>query len=190
MISGVDVYNTSWKAPGQSFVGSQQLQLNFIGCDFDTYWLHDINSSTMICAVTSCPSGGITEIDPSWEQQCNGTGCCSHTFQDSALSSLKFQFVRHDRKPEGQANLTSSLRDRISVKTSFMLLSWGIVLDRPSCAAAAGNKTGYACVSEHSSCTSELYGINPSYMCVCGDGYVGNPYVPDGCVHDRGNIIN
>ncbi|CAM0152085.1 unnamed protein product [Urochloa decumbens] len=184
MISGVNLYNTSWIAPGRSFIGSRYAELQFIGCDFDTYWLHDVNSSTMICSVT-CPSEGITETDAI--QQCNGTGCCSHTFQDSAISNLKFQFVKHDRnKLQGQTNL-SSLWDKIRVETAYMLLSWGIVLlDQPSCAAVAENKTSYACISENSTCTSDLYGIYPSYMCVCGAGYVGNPYVPDGCMPDRG----
>jgi len=186
MISGVDVYNVSWTAPGRSFVASQ-IQLNFTGCDFDIYWLRDINSRALVCTVT-CPSDGITETIAN--QSCDGIGCCSSTFPTGGISSLKFQFVRRNnsnvegqaRSGEGQTN-RSSLWDRISVETDLMLLSWGFVLDQqPDCAAAAKNKTSYACVSEHSTCTYELIGIYPSYMCMCGAGYNGNPHVLGGCL--------
>jgi len=186
MISGVDVYNMSWIAPGRSFIGLQTTPLTFTGCDFDTYWLHDDSSRILICTVT-CPNEEITETVA--KENCNGTGCCGRLFPDGAR--LKFQFVRHGRKLEGQAKARgetnqSSLWDRISVDAE-MFLSWGVILDQPmSCAAAANNKTTYACVSEHSTCT-DLDGVPPSYRCVCGDGYVGNPYVPGGCLHDRGN---
>jgi hypothetical protein len=178
------VYNVSWTAPGRSFVASQ-IQLNFTGCDFDIYWLRDIDSRALVCAVT-CPSEGITETIA--RQSCDGIGCCSSTFPTGGISSLKFQFVRRNSKVEGHARTEgrtnrSSLWDRISVETYFMLLSWGVVLDQqPDCAAAAKNKTSYACVSEHSTCTYELNGMYPSYMCKCRDGYNGNPHVLGGCL--------
>ena len=192
MIPGVDVYSMSWMAPGRSFTALQNIQLNFTGCDFDTYWLDEENSRTLICTVT-CPSEGIT--DTIAREQCNGTGCCGRRFPDGAR--LKFQLIRHNRKIKGQAKArgetnASSLWDRISVDTDEHLsLRWGVILDQPmSCAAAANNKTTYACVSEHITCMDQDEDgvIHPSYRCGCDDGYVGNPYVPgDGCLPDRGN---
>ena len=201
MMSGVRVYNVSWKAPGRSFTGSPYVQLNFTGCDFDAYHVDDVHSRTLICSVT-CPSEGITETVA--KQQCNGTGCCSHTqeitYQESAISSLNLQFVRNDNKLEGrpddaeaQPSNLSSLWSRISIETDSMLLYWGVLLDNhQNCAAASENKTSYACVSEHSTCSSNVYGIYPTYLCMCADGYVGNPYVhayAGGCLPDhRGKL--
>ncbi|PVH35053.1 hypothetical protein PAHAL_7G094600 [Panicum hallii] len=190
--SGVDVYNMSWKVPRQPFTGALYTELNFTGCDFDIYWLDDVHSRVLICTVT-CPSEGIAESVA--RQHCNGTGCCRYAFGYMVGFSLELQFVRHNRGKGGsmlegemqQINPTS-LWDRISVETRYMRLSWGFLLDRrPSCAAMVDNKTSYACISKYSTCTNNWYsGILRSYRCECENGYVGNPYVSDGCSRDRG----
>ncbi|XP_021317488.1 putative wall-associated receptor kinase-like 16 [Sorghum bicolor] len=117
-------------------------------------------------------------------QQCNGTGCCSYyifLYGSRTVSSLNLQFVRNDDPKANPKQPNSSLWDRISVESDGMWLSW-VVADEPSCAAASVNKTKYACVSKHSTCTDKL----PSYVCMCEPGYSGNPYVADGCMRDTG----
>nr|CAB3484118.1 unnamed protein product [Digitaria exilis] len=117
--SGIDVYNMSWKPPGRSIVGFDVMNVYFTGCNFDVYQLYDLYPKTLICTVT-CPSDGVvTEIDPEFyePQQCNGTGCCNGQLKGGQLSSLNFQFVRHDHKLQGEAEMQpptpNSLWDRI-----------------------------------------------------------------------------
>ncbi|TKW03620.1 hypothetical protein SEVIR_7G052800v4 [Setaria viridis] len=189
--SGIDVYNMSW-TPGRSFAGLGIMEVSFTGCNFDAYQLYDLYPRTLICTVT-CPNEGITETDPDLydPQQCNGTGCCRGGVQlkSGEDSSLNLQFVRHNHKLEDEAEMPqpptrNSLWERIKVQVKYATLFWAVV-DEPNCAAASKNKTNYACVSEHSTCTDNSM-ISPSYLCVCGDGYFGNPYVPGGCSRDRG----
>ncbi|KAK3134131.1 hypothetical protein QOZ80_6AG0545360 [Eleusine coracana subsp. coracana] len=186
MISGVDVYNMSWKSPGLSFTGSQYMEIKFTGCDFDTYRFDVVNNSKALLCTVTCPSEGITKTVA--RKQCNGTGCCTYRFEGrdifSSLKNLHLQFVRHNRSLKGGPDIQPpdrvSLWDRIDVDTSYMSLLW-VVADQPNCVIAK-KKTNYACVSEHSFCSDE----SASYLCGCEDGYFGNPYVPSGCFRDRG----
>ncbi|CAN6234569.1 unnamed protein product [Urochloa humidicola] len=187
--SGVDVYNMSWKAPGRSFAGVDYMELYFTGCNFDAYRLYDLQPRTLLCTVIGCPSKEITETDA--KQQCNGTGCCSTgQLKGGQFSSLNLQFVRHDQdEAKRQPPTRSSLWDRIEVGTIDTATLYWAVADESNCAAASENKTNYACVSEHSTCSDDFLS-SPSYVCACEDGYFGSPYVPNGCSRDRGNMIS
>ncbi|KAL6630076.1 hypothetical protein ACP70R_029841 [Stipagrostis hirtigluma subsp. patula] len=186
--SGVDVYNMSWRPPGRSFIGSS-FELNITGCDLDVYWMDGIGSWVRLCR-TTCPSEGITNFTMAREQ-CNGTGCCTINLLRNILA-FQLRFVRHGRsgrKPEARGethppNDLISLLDTIKVESNiFTKLSWGVV-DQPNCAAAS-NRTNYACVSKNSKCSDSLQ-VSPSYVCKCDIGYVGNPYVLDGCARRQG----
>ncbi|TVU41580.1 hypothetical protein EJB05_15110, partial [Eragrostis curvula] len=57
-----------------------------------------------------------------------------------------------------------------------------------SCAAAAaGNRTGYACVSENSECVDAVNG--PGYFCRCKQGFEGNPYLQEGCTITQDDVL-
>lgn len=195
MISGVDVYNLSWKPPGRSFdLGMFHPSIIITGCDFDAYRLDDLTNSTVLWCNVTCPNEGITEKIA--RQMCNGIGCCRRDtlLQDDRafMYSVNLKFVRHGRRLKSEAERKkpnqSSLRDRIGIEASFLSISWAVT-DEPNCAAAK-NKVNYACVSEHSICSHpDNFLSNPSYNCACEDGYFGNAYIPGGCFRDRGNII-
>ena len=143
---------------------------------------------------------------------CHGVGCCESPIP-TGLKSFRVQFSWQEQNATarppwvtpGASVLTVEQewwRDRDNVFAVKMLLSSGnaaglvipAVLDwtlnKSSCAAAA--KRSYfgcvnACVSKNSEClnsTSSAYG----YVCRCGDGYDGNPYVSDGCQGPRRHV--
>jgi len=179
MISGLNEYNKSWKAPGRHF-SFAYINLNITGCDFDAYQLLD-NPDTnqlLLCYVT-CPNKEITETVA--RQDCNGTGCCSIIVPVRA-NAFQLKFVRKDK---GQLPYRSSLWDRINVTTVVARISWSM-LDQPTCASTLVNNTNYACVSNHSTCFNGYYTFGHGYYCRCTNGYEGNPYLVDGCKRDEG----
>ncbi|KAL6650566.1 hypothetical protein ACP70R_009491 [Stipagrostis hirtigluma subsp. patula] len=177
----VDVYNMSWSSPGKSFALSYAF-LNVTGCDFDIYFAdRNTNSSMRLCAL-SCPSGEITDTEA--RQNCNGTGCCSISF-DEAMGAFELNFVRHNKRNYVAISNRSSLWDYINVTTIDAGLSWNI-MDQPSCASAKEGDANFACVSQDSYCVDSEESLDFGYFCKCNPGYVGNPYLLDGCMRDKG----
>lgn len=190
MKPNVSVYNMSLEPPGKSFLLAYA-ELNITGCDLDIYQLV-LNENEYVpaklCSVT-CPNERITEAVA--RQDCNGTGCC--TFGTNIQThNFQLMFVRHHKgelKYDAASN-QSSLWNTINVTAVRAFIIWRI-LDQPSCASTMDNKTNYACVSRHSKCTDIYLTLIQSlgYVCSCNDGYQGNPFIQDGCLRDRGNLI-
>uniref|UniRef100_A0A0D9W3E5 Protein kinase domain-containing protein n=1 Tax=Leersia perrieri TaxID=77586 RepID=A0A0D9W3E5_9ORYZ len=162
MKSNVSVYNMSWDAPGKAFTLGYA-QLNFTGCDFDTYQVLDQNGMVpaKICSVT-CPNKGITEDVA--RQDCNGTGCCSIPVSIRA-HTLQLMFVRHDKgelKLDAPSN-QSSMRRTINVTTVYADIFWRIP-DQPTCASTLDNRTNYACISKHSYFAHVMVGIKAIHI--------------------------
>jgi hypothetical protein len=183
VVSGVDVYNmSSWSPPGRSFVLFDS-SINVMACGFDVYLLdHDTGTSSNVCS-TTCPGGQMTETAAL--QNCNGTWCCSVSFFLN-FYGFQFSFVRRRGEDDGRVvDHSSPLWNKISVTTNYARLLWR-VLDQPTCADAEGDAATYACISNHSSCHDPSW-THGGYQCSCNGGYLGNPYVPDGCSRDKGN---
>ncbi|CAM0948181.1 unnamed protein product [Alopecurus aequalis] len=181
VVSGVDVYNMSWAPPGRSFLLSYA-SMNVTGCGFDVFMLdHDSGASHNVCS-TTCPGREITETMA--RHDCNGTWCCPVQFENN-FRGFQLKFVRR-HGDDSRVNHTSPLWNKISLTTDYAYLQWNLV-DQPTCADAEGDAATYACISNHSSCNEydsrRTYG---GYECSCNSGYLGNPYVPDGCSRDRG----
>uniref|UniRef100_A0ACD5V8D7 Uncharacterized protein n=1 Tax=Avena sativa TaxID=4498 RepID=A0ACD5V8D7_AVESA len=181
VVSGVDVYTASWRAPGRAFLLQQGTTLKVLGCDLDAYFEdQNAGTSTWMCSAR-CPVQGITETVA--RHGCNGTGCCS-IILDANLGDIQLKFVRHS----GQRNLSSSsdessLSGTIAVITDSASLKWTIP-DQLTCSSALHNGTNYACLGAHSSCMDRSFQLG--YVCRCDSGYGGNPYVLDGCSRDKG----
>ncbi|KAF2933568.1 hypothetical protein DAI22_04g093400 [Oryza sativa Japonica Group] len=111
---------------------------------------------------------------------CSGIGCCTSPV-DTFISSFDLQFVQHNSTKESHSN-NSSLWNKIQFTLYSADLEWSIV-DQTTCSSRAiGNQKSYACVSGNSSCRS----TNLGYQCNCDSGFAGNPYIPEGCSHDKG----
>jgi hypothetical protein len=181
MAPGIPSYSFSWNLSSFTmFDGS----FNVTGCDFDIYLQEqDRNSSTWRCT-NSCPQN-ITETVA--KQNCNGTGCCS-VYVGLSVRDFQLKFVRHNgtRGDHDDAlSNRSSLWDRINITTNWAEIYWDIV-DQPTCARAKEKNINYACVSNQSECSDEEWS-DLGYRCYCNSGYVGNPYVLDGCKRDEGD---
>uniref|UniRef100_A0ACD5Z8U2 Uncharacterized protein n=1 Tax=Avena sativa TaxID=4498 RepID=A0ACD5Z8U2_AVESA len=177
MVSGVDVYTASWRAPGRAFLLQQGTTLKVLGCDLDAYFQDEnTGTSTWLCSAR-CPVQGITETVA--RHSCNGTGCCS-IILGANLGNIQLKFVRH--RNLSSSSDQSTVRDTIGLITESASLKWTIP-DQLTCASALHNGTSYACVSSHSSCMDKSF---LGYVCRCDSGYGGNPYVLDGCSRDKG----
>ncbi|XP_044408622.1 wall-associated receptor kinase 3 [Triticum aestivum] len=182
--AGKDVYNlSSWSPPGRSFVGFSG-KINVTGCGFDVFMLdHDSNSTFKVCS-TTCPGSEITEATA--RQNCNGTWCCSFPIINGNFRGFQFSFVRL-RGQDIRVNRTSPLWNKVSVTTVYANLGWNVA-DQANCADAEGDAATYACRSNNSSCVDSLV-TRRGYWCYCNGGFLGNPYVPQGCSRDKGIII-
>uniref|UniRef100_A0A8R7UMH3 Protein kinase domain-containing protein n=1 Tax=Triticum urartu TaxID=4572 RepID=A0A8R7UMH3_TRIUA len=179
VVSGVDVYNmSSWSPPGRSFVGFSG-RINVTGCGFDVFMLYnDSNTPFKACSIT-CPGSEITETAAM--ENCNGTWCCTVPFY--SFNGFQFSFVRL-RGQDSRVNRTGPLWNKVSVTTDYASLQWNVA-DQANCADAKGDAATYACLSNNSSCVDNLM-THRGYSCYCNGGFLGNPYVPQGCLRDRG----
>ncbi|WVZ85192.1 hypothetical protein U9M48_032142 [Paspalum notatum var. saurae] len=179
---GASSYNMTWDSPGNSFTLSY-IVLNVTGCNFDIYFTDDDANITSPYCTLACPSWDIT--DTVARQTCNGTGCCP-IFWDGTVKSFNLKFVRHrEIVNAGLQSNRSSLWDHINVTTVYSALTWNIV-DQPRCLSAKKNNINFACVANNSQCIDSDESIDLGYSCICNPGYMGNPYLLDGCSRDRG----
>jgi hypothetical protein len=179
--SGGDVYNFSWKNPGDSFTFARQ-GMTFVvtSCDLDVYMVDQEKSTPILLGTIACPSKEIAEMV--YRQDSEGPGW--YTIDSLPARTVQLQFVRHKTgNTQKYFNLTM-LWDRINI-TVKANLAWNIV-DQTRCLNnMEDDRKNHACISNHSSCVSSQY-IDVGYACRCNDGYVGNPYIMDGCKLDDG----
>ncbi|KAJ1269201.1 hypothetical protein BS78_07G192500, partial [Paspalum vaginatum] len=185
MRDGVDVYNISWNSPGKSFSVSYA-GFTVVGCGFDVYSAdRDTNTTVQVCTL-SCPAG-IADAK-AMVHNCNSTaGCCIVDLEN--IRAFGLSFVRHNQSSNVlpvQPNRRSSLLwdHIIKVTTAGARLKWNII-DQRSCASAKENNTNYACVANNSQCIDESEdSLAFGYSCKCNPGYLGNPYIHNGCLKD------
>ncbi|XP_059453791.1 putative wall-associated receptor kinase-like 16 [Corylus avellana] len=123
---------------------------------------------------------------------CSGIGCCQTSIPEglidftTAVGSFKnhskvyrfnpcdFGFVVEEKAYNFSRFDLKSLQFR---ETFPVVLDWAVGND--TCPDAQKNLTSYACKAAHSECYNSTNG--PGYRCKCSSGFLGNPYLPDGC---------
>ncbi|XP_072993445.1 wall-associated receptor kinase 2-like [Typha latifolia] len=123
---------------------------------------------------------------------CTGIGCCQLAIAGNLIDiSVGFGGYNHshilDFSPCSYAflvdkdwfrfdlaNLTMELDTTVPV-----WLDWAIRDSNLTCEEAKRAAVSYACRSRNSDCYDSING--PGYICNCSQGYLGNPYLDDGC---------
>ncbi|KAJ3691567.1 hypothetical protein LUZ61_020731 [Rhynchospora tenuis] len=126
---------------------------------------------------------------------CSGAGCCQisvpeevNYYQISLQSQNYNSSKQYNSSQCGHAVVTQSYNyvnyDELYVYDTLyqqqqmpLYLDWSI--GNEGCKMAQANKSSYACIDNHSECVESDNG--PGYLCMCSDGYEGNPYLEGGC---------
>ncbi|WVZ49693.1 hypothetical protein U9M48_001027 [Paspalum notatum var. saurae] len=150
---------------------------------------HDGDQCTGLgCCQTPIPTN-LTYLEVDWSNS-NGTPVnpawqyspCSYAFM---AQKGWYKFSRHDLAPAEDSD-SFAKRFGLGIKATVpLVLDWSIT-DAGSCSAVDGEAssaeptTAPACVSDHSRCIVNTT-QRPGYLCLCSQGYMGNPYVIGGC---------
>ncbi|KAF9687150.1 hypothetical protein SADUNF_Sadunf02G0063900 [Salix dunnii] len=159
-----------------------------IGCDTIAY-IDGVDIRGQIYS-TGCLSL-CSDIGSVTNGSCNGIGCCQIPIPENLLNynASADSFKNHtniwESNPCGFAFLAEeesfnfTIANFTNIKTTTLLpssIDWAI--GNQTCKEAKKNLTGYACKAN-----SDCYDSSnaPGYLCNCSAGYIGNPYLPDGC---------
>ncbi|KAJ6685318.1 WALL-ASSOCIATED RECEPTOR KINASE 2-LIKE ISOFORM X2 [Salix purpurea] len=122
---------------------------------------------------------------------CNGIGCCQIPIPGNLLrySATVTSFKNHtdiwESNPCGfsflaeEESFSFTIANLTSIKNTTRLpssIDWAI--GNQTCEEAKKDLTGYVCKA-NSGCYDSSNA--PGYLCNCSSGYIGNPYLPDGC---------
>ncbi|KAF9687146.1 hypothetical protein SADUNF_Sadunf02G0063500 [Salix dunnii] len=159
-----------------------------IGCDTIAFLSGvDIRGQTYSTGCLSLCS----DIGSVTNGSCNGIGCCQIPIPENLLNyNASVGSVRNhtdiwESNPCGFAFLAEeesfnfTIANLTNIKNTTLLpssIDWAI--GNQTCEEAKKNVTGYACKA-YSDCYNSSNGLG--YLCSCSAGYIGNPYLPDGC---------
>ncbi|CAL4934767.1 unnamed protein product [Urochloa decumbens] len=184
MRANTDAYNISFQLPGRSFSFGDVI-LNITGCDLDIYLLDNsvAQPDKWICTTTCRPNEIYNSSMMAGSKNCDWPGCCSYTNLEETPGPIQLKFVPNHSKGKLE-EIRGYFWNTINIISSEAVINWSIK-DQPRCITTVENRTAdYACVSSHSKCMDSSSGLG--YLCQCASGYMGNPYVLDGCLRDEG----
>jgi hypothetical protein len=197
--------------PGKPYVlgsAAQNLLLH-TGCGFlAESWGY---GSVSACLLSPCPAAEENLTQLIGYGECNGVGCCYALMPGSGLASFTTQFVwsHHTDGGSGTVNPPSTRRNvsLVVVEINWLsssssavkvkklkenllhgkttgidipaILDWSFDNSTSWCGQAK-MRHDYGCASANSDCLVSKNSAR-GYVCRCGKGYDGNPYIPGGC---------
>ncbi|KAL5540649.1 hypothetical protein UlMin_042841 [Ulmus minor] len=160
-----------------------------VGCDTLTFMGGSRRGKNYVAACYS----GCTELSDLVNETCAGIGCCQMSIPEEVVDYFKlnveslynhtevfsFNPCSYGFVVEKQAYNFSSVdienfQNREAVP---VVLDWA--LGNLKCEQAQQNRTSFARKASNSRCLNSTNG--PGYRCKCLEGFLGNPYLVDGC---------
>ncbi|KAJ4776230.1 Wall-associated kinase family protein [Rhynchospora pubera] len=166
-----------------------------VGCDItaNITFGNETNKHQGVCSTVGCYNPDT--ISNSYYSFCSGAGCC----QISISEEVNYYQITLQAQNYNSSKQYNSSQCGHAVVANFyeysdynidelyeqqqmpLYLDWSI--GNEGCKTARANKSSYACIDSHSECVESDNG--PGYVCMCSDGYGGNPYLEGGCqVHE------
>ncbi|MBA0699115.1 hypothetical protein Goari_000780, partial [Gossypium aridum] len=184
--SGSSFHFSTWLRSGLYNISSTKNKLTAIGCDTYAFITGSIGQDYATGCLSLCD-----EISDVINGSCSGIGCCQASIprgvRDYEISLASY--YNHTRVlsfnpcshafvvEEGEYEFSASHLNNSGEDWKLpMILDWTI--GDHSCSEAKKNPETYAC-KENAICREPENGNG--YLCKCGDGFQGNPYLSNGC---------
>ncbi|CAL5030934.1 unnamed protein product [Urochloa decumbens] len=193
-----DQFSIHWTAPGKPFAIAAGSSLAVVGCGVKaSLFMGESDGEVGSCSVV-CVEDDIMDSLP--QGLCVGIGCCLINIEVD-LRAFTLNISRTGRASQLQEQVNAIITNQYFVNSSFQpsetesdlsgagypaTLTWAIP-HPPDCNSAIKDRANYACVSNRSYCLDSTIG---GYVCLCTEGFFGNPYVVNGCVGEARAPVN
>ncbi|KAL6661702.1 hypothetical protein ACP70R_001086 [Stipagrostis hirtigluma subsp. patula] len=181
-VSAEPITNGTWSgALGKSGVYTMSSEKNMLlvaGCNVQVELVADPNQTVATCAAFCEWNGQNAWYFPVQRDCSDNVGCCQANISD-VTAWIVDSGVRFNTDMVFPADSDSS-----STTGEFPAAAFPAVLDWQINHTTCHNDSSSACLSRLSYCDNFTVTGRPwGHICICGSGYHGNPYIPDGC-HD------
>ncbi|KAJ1692353.1 hypothetical protein LUZ63_009051 [Rhynchospora breviuscula] len=200
-ITSICMNNTtnSLNLSGTPYRINNKNKLTVIGCDIlaSITFGNETNKLQGWCSAMGCFSRD-SVTNTVYNNFCSGAGCCQmfvpegiNYYQVSFQSPYYNSSKQYNSSQCGRAVVAhrfygnsdfyeyfdSDIDELYEQQQMPLYLDWSI--GNEGCKTVQANKSSYACIDDHSECVESENG--PGYLCMCSNGYEGNPYLEGGC---------
>ncbi|KAK7391573.1 hypothetical protein VNO78_19990 [Psophocarpus tetragonolobus] len=163
-----------------------------LGCDtVGVFMGYDSNKKHV--TTTGCVSTCSTLDEITSNGSCNGIGCCQIGVPSGTYGFAMQTWSRNNHSTvcdfnpcnyaftvaEGYYYFKTVNLQNLENESLPIVLDWAVGNQTCTEAQAQQDLSGYACKAENSDCLNSTHGIG--YRCKCSSGFLGNPYVHNGC---------